>query len=73
MPHWKTHIQISKELNKYLKYNKEQMQLFEFGSILPDLNNGYLVKDVSKIINHKITHFSETEIKSYIDFENKYK
>ena len=72
MPHWKTHIEISKKLNEYLNYDKQSFELFVFGSILPDINNGFLVKDVSEIISHRITHFSETEVKSYIDFSSKY-
>ena len=72
MPNWKTHIEISKQLNKQLNYNDEEFELFAFGSILPDINNGHLVKDVSKIIDHKITHFV-ADNKSYMNFYNKYK
>ena len=72
MPNWKTHLEISKELNRVLKYNDKEFELFAFGSILPDVNNGYLVKDVSKIIDHRTTHF-KGEDKSYINFYNKYK
>ena len=72
MPNWKTHIEISKQLNKKLNYNDEEFELFAFGNILPDINNGHLVKDVSKIIDHKITHFVADK-KSYINFYNKYK
>ena len=72
MPNWKTHLEISKELNKSLKYNKEEYELFAFGSILPDINNGHLVKDISKILEHRITHF-KGEYNSYINFYNKYK
>ena len=38
MPNWKTHIEISKQLNKQLNYNDEEFELFAFGSILPDIN-----------------------------------
>ena len=57
MPNWKTHLEISKRLNKYLKYDKENLELFTLGNILPDINNGYLVKNVSKKIPHEKTHF----------------
>lgn len=72
MPNWKTHLEISKQLNKYLNYNKEEYDLFALGSILPDINNGYLVKDVSKIISHKITHFDTSNENNYTEFYNKY-
>ena len=73
MPNWKTHIEISKELNKTLKYNKEDYDLFVFGSILPDVNNGHLVKDVSKVIDHSLTHFVQEGKKNYEVFYNEYK
>ena len=73
MPNWKIHIEISKRLRKKLNYNDEDYELFLFGSIAPDINNGYLVKDVSKVIDHKITHFSEKNIYSYKNFLEKYK
>ncbi len=28
-----------------------------FGNVTPDINNGYVIKNVSKIIAHKITHY----------------
>ena len=73
MPNWRTHLEISKELNKVLKYNEDDYRLFAFGSILPDINNGYLVPDVSKVINHLITHFDLNGENNYMDFYNKYK
>ena len=43
MPNWKTHIEIGLRLNEELKYDKKNLNLFLFGSILPDINNGYLI------------------------------
>ena len=73
MPNWKIHIEVSKRLRKKLNYNDQDYELFVFGSIVPDINNGYLLKDVSKVIDHKITHFSEKNIFSYANFLEKYK
>lgn len=73
MPNWKTHIEIAKRLNNYLKYNEEQLNIFMLGSILPDINNGYIVSGVSKKITYDITHMGNFINTSYIDFFNKYK
>ena len=42
------------------------------GSILPDINNSYVVTDISKKIGHSVTHFWNQEKPSYICFYNKY-
>lgn len=73
MPNWKTHIEIGIRINKILKYNKSDLNLFLFGSILPDINNGYLIPDVSNKIEHDITHMGKFINSSYTDFYNKYK
>lgn len=73
MPNWKTHIEIGKELNKYLKYQQEDYNLFLFGNILPDINNCYVVTDVLEKIEHNITHFGKYNTPSYQEFYNKYK
>ena len=73
MPHWKTHIEIAKRCNEFLKFNKSDYTLFLFGNILPDINNGYVIKNVSKIIAHKITHYDgEKDFKGYRRFYIKY-
>ena len=73
MPNWKTHIEIGIRINEFLKYNKRDLNLFLFGSILPDINNGYLITDVSNKIEHDITHMGKFINSSYSDFYNKYK
>ncbi|MBP3596939.1 MAG: zinc dependent phospholipase C family protein [Clostridia bacterium] len=73
MPNWKTHIEIGIRINEVLKYNKSDLNLFLFGSILPDINNGYLITDVSNKIEHDITHMGKFINSSYTDFYNKYK
>lgn len=72
MPNWKVHLEIGNRLGKKLNYEKGKLSLFLFGSILPDVNNGYLVDGISEIISHKITHFSEIKFAGYKDFFNKY-
>ena len=73
MPNWKTHIELGKRLNKYINYNDENLNIFLLANILPDINNGYIVKDISKILEHSITHFNNKENPSYVNFYNKYK
>ncbi|MBQ8299063.1 MAG: hypothetical protein IJX99_10430 [Clostridia bacterium] len=73
MPNWKTHLEISKRLNEKYKFNEKDYELFLIGSILPDINNSYVVTNISKKISHDITHFRNKEIPSYILFYEKYK
>ena len=65
MPNWKTHIEIGLRLNEELKYDKKNLNLFLFGSILPDINNGYLITDISNKIEHDITHMGKFINSSY--------
>lgn len=72
MPNWKTHLEISRRLNEKYKFNDKDYELFLIGSILPDINNSYVVTDISKKIGHSVTHFWNQEKPSYICFYNKY-
>lgn len=61
MPAWGIHLYTAKKLNEKLKiidYNN-----FLIGNIVTDINNGYVVENISKIINHKETHY-------YVENEN---
>lgn len=73
MPNWKVHLEIGKRLNKYFNYDKEDFNLFLLGSILPDINNCYIVTDIEKQIDHEITHFGTYKELNYITFYKKYK
>lgn len=73
MPNWKIHLELAKRIGKKIKYNKEEMQLFMLGNILPDINNGYIVKDISTIIGHDVTHYREEKISTYMYFYNTHK
>ena len=72
MPNWKTHLEVGKRLNKYLKYDKKEFNMFLIGSILPDVNNSYIVTDISEKIGHDVTHIRKQKNPSYIEFYNKY-
>lgn len=72
MPSWKTHLEIGERLNKYLKFDKENLSIFLFGTLLPDINNGYVVSGISRIIRHNVTHLGDGIDKYYHDFYNKY-
>lgn len=54
MPSWPVHIAIARRLNKTLKLDDN----FILGNIMPDVLNGFIIKDISHTINHKITHYS---------------
>lgn len=54
MPNWGEHLLIA---NKILKKIKLDENLFLFGNILPDVQDGYLVKGISNIQPHKSNHY----------------
>lgn len=73
MPNWRVHMEIAKRLNEKLNFNDEDLNLFLLGSIAPDINNGYIVKDVSKICDHGKTHlYKEEDHSTYTNFYSKY-
>lgn len=73
MPNWKIHIEVGKRLNKYFKYDKEDLELFLLGSILPDINNCHVLKDISQQIDYTITHLGSFKEATYMNFYKKYK
>lgn len=56
MPSWGIHLTIAKKLAEKLQI--EDKNAFLFGNLLPDVNNGYVIRDVSKLISHDITHYN---------------
>jgi hypothetical protein len=56
MPSWGIHLYIAKKVNEKLKIN--DYNSFLIGNIIPDINNGHLVPNVSKIIGHRKTHYN---------------
>lgn len=70
MPNWKVHLEIAKRLNSKFKYTQKELEEFNLGNILPDINNCFIVKDISKKLDHKYTHYQdEKEIPSYENFK----
>lgn len=71
MPSWGIHLGIANKLSQ--KIENIDKNLFMFGNVVPDINNGYVVEDISKIIPHKITHYDgEKDFKGYRKFFIKY-
>lgn len=54
MPTWAIHLATAKKIAKNVNIDEN---LFEFGNILPDIPNGYVIKDLTHKIPHKKTHF----------------
>ena len=73
MPNWKIHLEVAKKVNKELKYDGKNLELFLLGNILPDINNGHVVMGISKKLSHTQTHFRNDIDKTYINFYNEYK
>ena len=73
MPNWKTHLELAKKVNNYLQYDDLSFNIFLFGSILPDINNSFVVTSIKEKISHSITHFKDENNKTYVNFGNKYK
>jgi hypothetical protein len=73
MPNWKTHLELAKKVNDFLQYDDLSFDAFLFGSILPDINNSYVVTNIKEKISHSITHFKDENNKTYVNFGNKYK
>lgn len=54
MPSWGIHLAIAKNLSSKLQVEKDG---FLFGNLMPDINTGYVIHDVSKVIPHQKTHY----------------
>lgn len=56
MPSWITHIVTA---NKILEKIDLDRNKFIFANVMPDILNGHIVKDISKIISYEDTHFTK--------------
>jgi len=56
MPSWGIHLALSEKLDEKIK--SKDKNLFLFGNILPDINNGYALPNISAIIPHRDTHYA---------------
>ena len=54
MPSWITHIVTANKILDKVNLDKDK---FIFANIMPDILNGHIVKDVSKIVEYEETHF----------------
>lgn len=59
MPTWGMHLLVAKKVSKKLKI--KDYSSFLIGNIMPDINNGYVLPNTSKIISHKDTHYYTEE------------
>ncbi len=57
MPSWITHIAIENEIIK--RTNIKEKSEFLFANVAPDILEGHIVKNVSKIIPYEEAHFSK--------------
>ena len=73
MPNWETHLEISNRINKVYGFEGMEFKKFLFGSILPDINNSHIVKDISTKLHHEVTHYHDDAKPSYLVFYDKYK
>ena len=73
MPNWKTHLEVSNRINKVYRFEGIDFKKFLIGSILPDINNSHIVKDISTKLYHEVTHYHDEAMPSYLVFYNKYK
>ena len=73
MPNWKTHLEIAKKLNEQFKYKQKEYEMFLVGNILPDINNGYIVENISTRLGHDITHLGNYKNFSHTNFLDKYR
>ncbi len=74
MPNWKIHLEVGNRLRDTLGYNDHDFNIFMLGSILPDINSGFIVKNISQMLNSGSTHFVDKEKgKMFLNFYNQYK
>lgn len=57
MPSWIMHFAVANTLCEKLNYKDKEKNEFIFANILPDLFEGHIVKNLSRIVNDYSTHF----------------
>ena len=73
MPKWNTHLYVADKLNEKMELKGQEKEEFYLGSVLPDINNGWLVKGVHKRILHDETHICAENEFAWTHFYEKYK
>ena len=61
MPSWAIHLAVATQLNKKIKLNEQNKNIFLLGNILPDILNGYVIKNISHIVPHREAHMEIPE------------
>lgn len=56
MPRWGIHLEIANRIKDKINTDSNE---YLFGNILPDVQDGYLVKDISNILNHLDNHYND--------------
>ena len=69
MPSWGVHLGAAKKILEIV--NIQEKNDFIFGNILPDIQNGYVIKDTSKIVKHRDTHYDDFP-KTQFEYHNKF-
>lgn len=54
MPSWPVHIALAKRLKRKHNFTDD----FILGNLMPDATNGFIIKDISNVISHSVTHFN---------------
>ena len=73
MPKWNTHLYVAEQINDVLKLMGKEREEFFLGNIAPDINNGWLVKNVHHRILHDETHICSENEFAWSHFYEKYK
>lgn len=65
MPRWGIHLEIANRIKDKINIGSNE---YLFGNILPDVQDGYLVKDISNILNHLDNHYNDLINNTYEAF-----
>lgn len=69
MPSWAIHLAVATQLNKKIKLNEQNKNIFLLGNILPDILNGYVIKNISHIVPHREAHMEiPVKIENHIEY-----
>ena len=54
MPSWPIHIALANRLKRKYNFTDD----FILGNVMPDATNGFIIKDISNVVSHSVTHFN---------------
>lgn len=54
MPSWPIHIALASKLKRKYNFTDD----FILGNVMPDATNGFIIKDISNVVSHSVTHFN---------------